>query len=212
MSTAAQSGRPARAGTEPARLALPRPRIFRGRDGAGDPPVLAGRLPRERHRRARATGTRSTISARACIVIRGDDGAVARLLQRLPPPRLALVDGARRLREAADLPLSRLDLRLDGRLIGVPHKADYPGLDTAELGLVPVELEQLARLPVRPARGRRPVGRRDDGALRGRDRALPLRGAARRSAGSRCGRARSTGRTSPTIIRTGSTSTSPIPA
>jgi phenylpropionate dioxygenase-like ring-hydroxylating dioxygenase large terminal subunit len=30
---------------------------------------------------------------------------------------------------------------LDGRLIGVPHKSDYPGLETSRLGLVPVELE-----------------------------------------------------------------------
>jgi phenylpropionate dioxygenase-like ring-hydroxylating dioxygenase large terminal subunit len=30
---------------------------------------------------------------------------------------------------------------LDGRLIGVPHKGDYPGLDPAKLGLAPVELE-----------------------------------------------------------------------
>jgi phenylpropionate dioxygenase-like ring-hydroxylating dioxygenase large terminal subunit len=30
---------------------------------------------------------------------------------------------------------------LDGRLIGVPHKSDYPGLETSKLGLAPVELE-----------------------------------------------------------------------
>jgi phenylpropionate dioxygenase-like ring-hydroxylating dioxygenase large terminal subunit len=30
---------------------------------------------------------------------------------------------------------------LDGRLIGVPHKSDYPGLDMASLGLVPADLE-----------------------------------------------------------------------
>ncbi|MDB5672595.1 MAG: aromatic ring-hydroxylating dioxygenase subunit alpha, partial [Alphaproteobacteria bacterium] len=30
---------------------------------------------------------------------------------------------------------------LDGRLIGIPHREDYPGLDSERLGLVPVELE-----------------------------------------------------------------------
>ena len=94
---------------EPARLGLSRSGLFPGRDGAADPPGLADRLPRERHRR---TGDWRTLEilGESIIVIRGRRRRGARLRQCLPPSRLAA--GRRRggLREAADLPLSRLDL------------------------------------------------------------------------------------------------------
>ena len=46
----------------------------------------------------------------------------------------------------------------DGRLVGVPHRDEYPDLRTAELGLIPVALERwrgflfvtLETKPVRP--------------------------------------------------------------
>ena len=44
------------------------------------------------------------------IVIRGDDGEVRGVCQRLPPSRVAAGRRQRRLRQGADLPLSRVEL------------------------------------------------------------------------------------------------------
>ena len=41
-----------------------------------------------------------------------------------------------------------------GALVGVPHRHEYPGLDTAQHGPQAGRARELARVPVRPARGR----------------------------------------------------------
>jgi len=75
------------------------------------------------------------------IVIRGEGGAVRAFANvcRHRGSRLLAGDGgcARRL----TCPYHAWTYGLDGRLIGVPHKADYPGLDQSRLGLAPIELE-----------------------------------------------------------------------
>ena len=188
------------------------PEYFRGRDGAADPARLADRLPRQRHRRRRATGGRSSCSARA------SSSSAATTARSAPSPMSAATaargwsTARRAARKRLTCPYHAWTYAADGRLIGVPHKEDYPGLDPAALGLIPVELEIWRGFLFVRLEGGGPERRRDDGALRGRDRALPASRSCRRSAGSRCGRATSTGRMSPTIIRTGCTSTSPIPA
>ena len=53
----------------------------------------------------------------------------------------------------------------DGRLVGVPHRHEYPGLDTEQLGLFPVALETWRGFLFVTLRAGLPVGRRDDGAL-----------------------------------------------
>ena len=45
------------------------------------------------------------------------------------------------MRPAGHLPLSRLDLLLDGRLIGVPDRQAFPGLDATRHGLARLDLE-----------------------------------------------------------------------
>jgi phenylpropionate dioxygenase-like ring-hydroxylating dioxygenase large terminal subunit len=52
-----------------------------------------------------------------------------------------LVDGEAGCAKRLTCPYHAWTYALDGRLIGVPHRRDYPGLDPARLGLVPVELE-----------------------------------------------------------------------
>lgn len=75
------------------------------------------------------------------VVVRGGDGVVRAFYNfcRHRGSRLVSGDGgcARRL----TCPYHAWTYGLDGRLIGVPSKADYDGLDPASLGLVPVELE-----------------------------------------------------------------------
>jgi phenylpropionate dioxygenase-like ring-hydroxylating dioxygenase large terminal subunit len=53
-----------------------------------------------------------------------------------------LVDGERGCARRLTCPYHGWTYAADGRLIGIPHREDYPGIDPAALGLVPVELEQ----------------------------------------------------------------------
>jgi phenylpropionate dioxygenase-like ring-hydroxylating dioxygenase large terminal subunit len=75
------------------------------------------------------------------IVVRGEDG-VARAFANVCRHRGSrVVSGGAGCARRLTCPYHAWTYALDGRLIGVPHKSDYPGLDTAALGLAPVELE-----------------------------------------------------------------------
>ncbi|MCA1653362.1 MAG: aromatic ring-hydroxylating dioxygenase subunit alpha [Sphingomonadales bacterium] len=76
------------------------------------------------------------------IVIRGDDGAVRAFLNLCRHRGSRLVDGEGGCARRLTCPYHAWSYAGDGRLIGVPHRTEYPGLDPAELGLIPVALEQ----------------------------------------------------------------------
>ena len=76
------------------------------------------------------------------IVIRGDDG-VARAFANVCRHRGSrLVDGGGGCAKVLTCPYHAWSYARDGRLVGVPHRAEYPGLEPDKLGLVPVGLEQ----------------------------------------------------------------------
>jgi phenylpropionate dioxygenase-like ring-hydroxylating dioxygenase large terminal subunit len=92
------------------------------------------------------------------IVIRGDDG-VARAFANVCRHRGSrLVDGEAGCAKVLTCPYHAWSYARDGRLVGVPHRAEYPGLEAETLGLVPVALEEwrgflfvrLQPTPVRP--------------------------------------------------------------
>jgi phenylpropionate dioxygenase-like ring-hydroxylating dioxygenase large terminal subunit len=76
------------------------------------------------------------------IVIRGGDGAARAFANVCRHRGSRLVDGSGGCAKRLTCPYHAWTYGLDGRLIGVPHKGDYPGLDQSRLGLVPVELEE----------------------------------------------------------------------
>ena len=75
------------------------------------------------------------------LVIRGEDGAVRAFANVCRHRASRLVSGGAGCARRLTCPYHAWTYALDGRLIGVPRKSEYPGLDTAKLGLVPVELE-----------------------------------------------------------------------
>lgn len=75
------------------------------------------------------------------IVIRGDDGEVRAFSNVCSHRGSRVVSGGAGCARRLTCPYHAWTYGLDGRLIGVPHRSDYPGLDTSTLGLVPVELE-----------------------------------------------------------------------
>jgi phenylpropionate dioxygenase-like ring-hydroxylating dioxygenase large terminal subunit len=75
------------------------------------------------------------------VAIRGDDGAVRAFLNVCRHRASRLVAGTGGCDRRLTCPYHAWTYALDGRLIGVPHRKDYPGLDPASLGLIPVELE-----------------------------------------------------------------------
>jgi phenylpropionate dioxygenase-like ring-hydroxylating dioxygenase large terminal subunit len=76
------------------------------------------------------------------IVIRGDDG-VARAFANVCRHRGSrLVDGEAGCAKVLTCPYHAWSYARDGRLVGVPHRGEYPGLDAEALGLVPVALEE----------------------------------------------------------------------
>jgi phenylpropionate dioxygenase-like ring-hydroxylating dioxygenase large terminal subunit len=75
------------------------------------------------------------------IVIRGADGAVRAFANVCRHRGARLLDGTDGCAKRLICPYHAWTYAADGRLIGVPHKADYPGLDMAAHGLIPVELE-----------------------------------------------------------------------
>jgi phenylpropionate dioxygenase-like ring-hydroxylating dioxygenase large terminal subunit len=81
------------------------------------------------------------ILGESIVVIRGDDGAARAFANVCRHRGSRLVDGAAGCAKRLTCPYHAWTYATDGRLIGVPDRQDYPGLDPAGLGLVPVELE-----------------------------------------------------------------------
>jgi phenylpropionate dioxygenase-like ring-hydroxylating dioxygenase large terminal subunit len=75
------------------------------------------------------------------IVIRGADNAVRAFANVCRHRGSRLVDGTGGCARRLTCPYHGWTYAADGRLIGVPYKDDYPGLDQGRLGLFPVELE-----------------------------------------------------------------------
>jgi carnitine monooxygenase subunit len=76
------------------------------------------------------------------IVIRGDYGAVRAFHNLCRHRGSRLVDGAAGCARVLTCPYHGWSYRRDGRLAGVPHRGDYPGLDADRLGLIPVAIER----------------------------------------------------------------------
>ncbi|MEO6224665.1 MAG: aromatic ring-hydroxylating dioxygenase subunit alpha [Sphingomicrobium sp.] len=75
------------------------------------------------------------------IVIRGDDGAVRAFANVCRHRGSRLVDGEAGCAKVLTCPYHAWSYARDGKLVGVPHRSEYPGLRTEQLGLVPVALE-----------------------------------------------------------------------
>ena len=75
------------------------------------------------------------------IVIRGGDGIVRAFANVCRHRGSRLVDGTGGCARRLTCPYHAWTYAADGRLVGVPQREDYPGLDPAALGLKPVELE-----------------------------------------------------------------------
>jgi phenylpropionate dioxygenase-like ring-hydroxylating dioxygenase large terminal subunit len=76
------------------------------------------------------------------IAIRGDDGAVRALANVCRHRGSRLVDGNSGCARVLTCPYHGWSYARDGRLVGVPHRSEYPGLQPERLGLFPVALEQ----------------------------------------------------------------------
>ena len=75
------------------------------------------------------------------IVIRGDDGEPRAFSNVCRHRGSRLVDGNGGCTKLLTCPYHAWSYARDGRLVGVPHRGEYPDLRADELGLVPVELE-----------------------------------------------------------------------
>ena len=76
------------------------------------------------------------------IVIRGDDGEVRAFANVCRHRGSRIVDGNGGCAKVLTCPYHAWSYARDGRLVGVPHRNEYPDLRTDELGLVPVALEK----------------------------------------------------------------------
>ena len=76
------------------------------------------------------------------IVIRGDDGQVRAFSNVCRHRGSRLVDGEAGCSKVLTCPYHAWSYARDGRLVGVPHRGEYPGLQTERLGLFPVALEK----------------------------------------------------------------------
>jgi phenylpropionate dioxygenase-like ring-hydroxylating dioxygenase large terminal subunit len=81
------------------------------------------------------------ILSESILVIRGDDGAARAFANVCRHRGSRLVDGEAGCAKRLTCPYHAWTYACDGRLVAVPAKEDYPGLDPAALGLIPVELE-----------------------------------------------------------------------
>jgi len=75
------------------------------------------------------------------IVIRGDDGQIRAFANVCRHRGSRLVDGHGGCAKVLTCPYHAWSYARDGHLVGVPHRNEYPGLQTENLGLVPVALE-----------------------------------------------------------------------
>jgi phenylpropionate dioxygenase-like ring-hydroxylating dioxygenase large terminal subunit len=75
------------------------------------------------------------------IVIRGDDGEVRAFSNVCRHRGSRLVDDSGGCARVLTCPYHAWSYARDGRLVGVPHRHEYPGLQTEELGLHPIALE-----------------------------------------------------------------------
>jgi phenylpropionate dioxygenase-like ring-hydroxylating dioxygenase large terminal subunit len=75
------------------------------------------------------------------IVLRGQDNEVRAFHNVCRHRASRLVSGGEGCAKRLTCPYHAWTYALDGRLIGVPQRSDYPGLDPGNLGLLPVELE-----------------------------------------------------------------------
>ena len=75
------------------------------------------------------------------IVIRGDDGEVRAFSNVCRHRGSRLVDGSGGCAKVLTCPYHAWSYARDGKLVGVPHRNEYPGLQTEKLGLFPVALE-----------------------------------------------------------------------
>jgi phenylpropionate dioxygenase-like ring-hydroxylating dioxygenase large terminal subunit len=76
------------------------------------------------------------------IVIRGDDGQVRAFSNVCRHRGSRLVDGEAGCSRVLTCPYHAWSYGRDGRLVGVPHRGEYPGLQTERLSLFPVALEK----------------------------------------------------------------------
>jgi phenylpropionate dioxygenase-like ring-hydroxylating dioxygenase large terminal subunit len=81
------------------------------------------------------------ILGESVIVIRGGDGQMRAFANVCRHRGSRLVDGTGGCAKRLTCPYHAWTYAADGRLVGVPRREDYPGLDPAALGLLPVELE-----------------------------------------------------------------------
>jgi phenylpropionate dioxygenase-like ring-hydroxylating dioxygenase large terminal subunit len=79
--------------------------------------------------------------AESVIVIRGDDGGVRAFSNVCRHRGSRLVDGTAGCAKVLTCPYHAWSYARDGRLVGVPHRSEYPGLQTETLGLFRVALE-----------------------------------------------------------------------
>ena len=161
---------------------LPRPRILRARTRAGVRRELADRLSRQR------CPGRGRLAHAGYPGRERDRGArqrrrVARVRQRLPPPRFAPRRWQRRVRAQTRLPLSRVDLRSRRHAHRGARQRELSGPRQGAPRSCGGRAGDLARVRVRPGRGRWSVGRGNDVTLRDAGRTLPVRGLARVRAG-----------------------------
>lgn len=75
------------------------------------------------------------------VVIRGDDGEVRAFSNVCRHRGSRLVDGTGGCAKVLTCPYHAWSYARDGRLVGVPHRQEYPGLQADKLGLHPVSLE-----------------------------------------------------------------------
>ncbi|MFL6752203.1 MAG: aromatic ring-hydroxylating oxygenase subunit alpha [Sphingomicrobium sp.] len=75
------------------------------------------------------------------ILIRGDDGEVRAFSNVCRHRGSRLVDGTSGCAKVLTCPYHAWSYARDGRLVGVPHRNEYPGLEPEKLGLFPVAIE-----------------------------------------------------------------------
>jgi len=81
------------------------------------------------------------ILGESVLVIRGDDGEARAFANVCRHRGSRLLDGDAGCARRLTCPYHAWTYAADGRLVGVPAREDYPGLDPAALGLIPIEME-----------------------------------------------------------------------